>query len=260
MTRVVIEETANPANSIVLVNRSESMMQGPAAADEWYLRADGLDESWWAAPEARGELEEDPSDDGSFWPEEYLLRSRTIPVRGGLWSRSSSLGQAAARSRLNRLHNKPLTMMVEDELGARWVYGISRQAPVITRPSIYRLEFTLFITCPRPVKVGREVKYPVTSGVAQVENSGDYPTWPMIYAAGPVTVIAAEFDGHVLAWAGSSASGVTIDPQTGIVKDGSGVEIGGIQVDDVFRIPPGPHEVTVTADAAVQVGVRPGWL
>lgn len=260
MTRVVIEETGNPANMLVLVNRSDSLMQGPPDSDEWYLRADGLDDSWYSPTDSRAALEEDPSGDGAFWPDEYLLTPRTFPVRGAMWARSSSLSQGAARARLARLHNKPLTVLVEDEMGPRWVHGFSRQRPIITRPSIHRVEFTLFISCPSPVKTGREVRFPTVATVAQVENSGDYPTWPVFYAPGPVTVIASEFDGHVFAWAGNSPTGVTLDPQTGIVTNGLGVEIGGIQVDDVFRVPPGAHELTVESDAAVTVGVRPGWL
>jgi hypothetical protein len=259
MTRVVIETVDGRPESLTLVNRSESMDMAPSG-DQWYLKADGLDESWYAPVASRADVEENPSDDGGFWPNQYLLGSRTFPIRGGLWSQSSSLGQAAARTKLARLHNRPLQVLVEDELGPRWVRGFSRQAPVIKRPTIYRVEFTLFITCPDPVKVGAEARYPVTGNTVTVENGGDYPTWPMIYAAGPVTELGVGFDGHALAWAGSSASGVTIDPQTGIVTDGSGVEIGGIQVDDVFRIPPGAHELAVTADADVSVGVRPGWL
>jgi len=260
MTRVVIEEKANPANSLTLVNRSESLMQGPAVQDEWYLRVDGLDDAWYSPPDSRAELEEDPGNDGAFWPDEYLLTSRTFPIRGGLWTRSSSLSQAAARSRLARLHNRPLRILVEDELGPRWVEGFSRQRPIVTRPSIHRVEFTLFISCPSPLKVGREAPFPVQNGIARVENAGDYPTWPTFRASGLVTVLASEFQGHVFAWAGLSTTGITLDPQTGIVTNGLGDEIGGIQVDDVYRIPPGAHEIVVESDAPVTVGVRPGWL
>lgn len=260
MTRVVIEETANPANSLTLMNRSDSMMQGPGL-DEWYLRTDGLDEGWYSPPSARGDLEEDPSGDGAFWPSEYRLRSRVFPIRGGLWSNASSMGQGQGRSVLNRLHNRPLTILVEDENGQRWAHGISRQKPILARPSIYRLEFTLFIECPSPIKVGREVRFPRVGNVVNVESAGDEPTWPTFYLDGPVTVFAAELGGHLLAWAGTAPQGVVIDPQTGIVSTPNGQEIGGIQVDDAFRVPPGLSSITVTTDAPVaHVGVRPGWL
>lgn len=258
MTRVVIEADGGRPESLVLVNRSESMAS-PAIQDQWYLRSDGLGDEWYSPADSRAEIADNPSDDGGYAPDEYLLRPKVFPIRGGLWTTASSLGQSAGRAKLARLHNRPLRVLVEDEAGPRWVYGFSRQAPVISRPSIHRLEFSLTINCPDPVKLGNEARFPAAGNVVRVENSGDVATWPTVYVSGQVTQLALQLGTQLLAWIGN-AQGLTIDTRSGSAYNGSGVEIGGIQVDDAFKIPPGAHELTLVTDGQVSVGVRPGWL
>lgn len=252
MTRVVIDD------KLELVNRSVQL-DAPPEFDMYYLRPDGLGEEWYAPPASRAEFEENPADHGSFWPDEWFLSARTFPIRGALWTRNSSLGQAEARRKLATLHNRPLSILVEDEAGERWVTGASTQRPIITRPSIYRVEFTIFITCPDPLKYGREARYPVTGGPLVVENSGDAETWPMLYATGPTTVCSVELGDRMVAWHGSAPEGFTLDPRDGLAIDPHGAVVGRLAVDDVFRVPPGQHTLAASSDGPLTVGVRPAW-
>lgn len=253
MTRVVIDDR------LELVNRSVQLDM-PPEVDMFYLRADGLGDEWYAPPASRVRWEDNPSDDGAFWPDEWLLSPRTFPIRGALWSRNSSLGQAKARRELAKLHNRPLSVMIEDEGGAVWVTGASTQAPIVTRPSIYRVEFTLFITCPDPIKYGREARYQATGSSLTVENPGDAATWPMIYATGPTTVCSVELGDRMVAWHGSAPNGFVLDPSTGIATSPNGTVVGRLAVDDVFKIPPGSHALKVASDGPLSIGVRGGWL
>lgn len=260
MTRVTIETVGGTHESLVLTNRSQLFLTPDQ--DGWWLQGDGLGDEWYSPPESRAEVEDNPTDDGGYWPDEYLLSAKSFPLRGTFWSTASSLGQAAARAKLARLHNRPLSILVEDEAGERWMYGFIRQAPVIKRPNIWSVDFSLVIHCPKPVKVGREARFPVAAGVARVENSGDYPSWPMIYVQGQVTSLVVQETGGgsgLIGWTGN-ANGLLFDPQTGIMLDGSGQEIGGVEVDDVFKIQPGAHDVLVSTNGTAQVGVRPAWI
>lgn len=252
MTRVVIDDM------LELVNRSVQL-DTPPESDVFYLQPDGLGDEWYAPPASRVDWEENPSDHGAFWPDEWFMSARTFPIRGALWTRSSSLGQARARRMLARLHNRPLSVMVEDEGGTVWVTGASTQRPIITRPSIYRVEFTMFITCPDPIKYGREARYPVTGGPLVVENPGDAPTWPVFYATGPTTVCTIELGDRMVAWHGNAPDGFRLDPRDGLAIDPHGAVVGRLAVDDVFKVPPGTHTLAAASDGPLSVGVRAGW-
>lgn len=253
MTRVVID------GKLELVNRSVQL-DAPPELDLFYLRPDGLGDEWYSPAASRADFEENPSDNGAFWPDEWLLSARTFPIRGALWTRNSSLGQAKARRQLAALHNRPLTILVEDEGGERWVTGASTQRPIITRPDIWRVEFTLFVTCPDPLKYGREARYPVSGGGVTVENGGDSPTWPIIYATGPTTVCSVELGGRMVAWHGNAPNGFRLDPADGLAIDPSGAVVGRLAVDDVFRVPPGSHRLAASSDGPLAIGVRSAWL
>lgn len=253
MTRVVID------GKLELINRSVQL-DLPPEVDVFYLRPDGLGEEWYAPPASRVDWEDNPSDHGAFWPDEWLLGARTFPIRGALWTRNSSLGQAKARRQIAQLHNRPLSILVEDEGGERWVTGASTQRPIVTRPSIYRVEFTMFITCPDPLKYGREARYAATAGQPLVvENGGDADTWPVIYATGATTVCAVEYGGRMVAWHGSAPNGFRLDPADGLAIDPSGAVVGRLAEDDVFKVPPGRHALTVSSDGPLSIGVRSAW-
>lgn len=251
MTRVVID-------GLELVNRSVQL-DLPPELDVFYLQPDGLSEEWYAPPASRASFEENPSDHGAFWPDEWLLSARTFAIRGGLWTRNSMLGQAEARRQLAKLHNRPLRVLVEDEAGPRWVRGASVQRPVITRPSIYRVEFTIFVTCPDPLKYGREVRFLATTGDTAVENVGDVPTWPVLHAAPGTTVCSVAFGDRMIAWAGEAPNGFTLDPRNALAIDPSGSVVGTVIVDDVFRIPPGRHLVQASSDGDLNIGMAGAW-
>lgn len=253
MTRLVI---TSPDDELVLGDgnpRINSWM----TPNRWWIDRDGI-EGLDDPPAPRGQAEPIPNLHGAYWPARLLVASRILTIRGWHSARTSSLAAIEAREQLAALTNKPLTILAQTAAGNRWLTGFIASQPTVRARDAYKTAFTLIIECPDPLKYGDTVTF-TGPGSVTVENTGREATWPVIRATGQVTSLRVSDGDRIVRWTGNR-TGLTIDTFHGHATSGNTDVTSGLLDDDFFPIPPGRHELTVTADAPITIEVRPAWL
>ncbi|MFC4223574.1 hypothetical protein [Lysinibacter cavernae] len=233
----------------------ENRAPGPGL---WGLEKDGLS-GWYepAAPRASSELI--PQQHGSYWPAQLLLSPRILTIRGFRQDKSSAVAESIARDYLAALIVHDLTVHVQDAAGIRTVTGYQGSVPVFRHLNNHKSGFSLILTCPDPMKYGREATFSAVGGVITAENAGTAPSYPVFEVSGRVTSLTITQGFRTIRWAGD-AVGLRIDTRSGTATS-NGVEVGGLIDDVVTALPPGRHALTVSATAGAQVSmkVRPAW-
>jgi hypothetical protein len=226
----------------------------------WWLQEDPLD-GWWGTPDVRVETADIPQQDGQYWPAIVNVAHRVLTIRGMRTLSSSTMDIHEARARVNALVAKALTVTVEDGGGALTTKGyISAGTGAVMHHSEGLLTFSLVLTCPDPAKYGQPVRFPVSGGVAMVENQGTADVWCRFIATGSISTLTATLGDATVKWHGPAGEGLTLDTYDALpMRDGE--LVGTLIEDDLFKIPPGVSDVAVsaTAGASVVVEVRSGW-
>lgn len=236
------------------------------------LQPDGL-EGWYEPADLRVEDQPDILGvDGSYWPEEVLLTSRILTIRGFMHAidgRASSVTVALARDRLASLVRQRLRITVEDASGAREVEGYLSSSPIIQQRTERGIAFSLIVTCPDPLKYGAEVTASAT-GTTAYYNTGNAPVAPRLEVAGlvrrvTVTQSLPDENGRYVQrrfeWQGNTR-GLTIDLADGTPLDSDGYETGQLVWADVVRLQPGSGVVNISREpnsAVVTMAYRHGW-
>lgn len=228
----------------------------------WILtKGDGL-EGWYESADPRVEVMPDvPGVDGAYWPEEILLSSRTLAIRGqviALGSRASSVGVASIRDRIAALVGEPVTVSIEDPAGVREVRGYVSGRTAPNRTNEKGFPFMIVVTCPDPLKYGQAVRYPAGTGPLVLENIGTGEVPFTVTTPNRVTSLQIEYAGNRFVWAGD-ADGLTVELADGRPLDAEGYQVGYLIDADPIRIPHGAHSVSVKASTPVTVLLRPGW-
>lgn len=254
---MTITPVTRPGQAFSLVDGS-GLNAWPKSGEVFGLERDGLD-GWKNGVAPRFEAPEIPGQDGSYIPDEVLLASRVLTIRGFYVARkpASSLGVTAFDDLLASLVGEWLVITVHDAAGPRTVEGFVSAIPVNARISEHRLKFTLVILCPDPLKYGPEIAYPAAGPSVSVENAGTGSVFPRFVVAGPVRYLDVRALGRRVRWVGA-ATGLTLDFRDGFPLSG-GVEVGSMPFAEVFRVPPGRTQIAVDSDGAVTIGVSPGW-
>ncbi|WGD38471.1 hypothetical protein [Lysinibacter sp. HNR] len=224
----------------------------------WGLEKDGL-EGWYEPAPPRAESVLIPQMHGGYWPAHLLVGPRILTIRGFHSDKTSAVAEAVARDRLAALITQELTVHVQDASGGRSVTGFLGTQPILRPINAWRAGFSLVLTCPDPMKYGREAVFPTIGNVITVQNPGTADTYPIIEVSGRVTNLTLTQGDRRVRWAGN-ATDLRIDTRYGIAYSG-GVEAGGLIDDAVLSLPPGttPVTVSVTSGARVQMRVRPAW-
>lgn len=234
----------------------------PVRGELLALEKDGLD-GWYESVDPRvDDMPELPGQHGSFWPEEVLLASRVLTIRGfhyGMVGRSSTLAVARFRDLVASLVGVALRVAVEDAAGMREVTGyISSQVPM-TLLTERGTKFSLIIMCPDPLKYGQAVAYPAGGGVVSLENVGTGDVAFTVSTQSRIKSLQVQYSGSRFVWEGDSKDGLFVDLADGRPVDAAGAEVGFLVDADPIRVPPGRHSVSVVADVPVTVTLRPGW-
>lgn len=266
--RVTISRATTPDDPVLtLVDGPDWLNSWPIRGEVWGLEKEGLDDGWYSSAEPRIESMPDrPGVDGTFWPEESLLTSRTVPIRGfhsvdghGLGS-GSTLSVAQARDLIASFAGTAVRVIVEDAAGLREVTGYVSARPMVRRINERQTAFSIIVTCPDPLKYGPAVEYqrPSGTGVLELENVGTGDVAFTVSAATRIRSLSVRHAGRTVSWAGDSV-GLLLDLADGRPLAPNGSETGYLVSADDIRVPPGRHPVTITADAPVTVTLRPGW-
>lgn len=255
--RVTITPASRPQAAFSLVDGSP-LNTWPVLGEVFGLESGGLD-GWKNGVAPRYEAPEIPGQDGSYAPDEVLLSSRVVTIRGFYAARrpASSLGVAAFEDLIASLIGEWLTVEVEDSTGTRSAEGFVSAIPVNTRLSEHRLKFTLIVLCTDPLKYGAAVPFPVTGRTVTVENTGTGRVFPWFVVEGPVTVLDVRAGGYRVRWVGDAVD-LTLDLRDAMPLSG-GFETGTLVFAEVFRLPPGTSTLAVDCDGDLTIGVAPGW-
>lgn len=249
--------------SIVLVDGSD--------LNAWAINGDmcvlspepeGLEGWRESAPVKFDDPGEMPLQDGAFWPEQTFLERRVLTIRGihmAEWlPGSSELAAARFRDQLAALTGVAVEVQVHDQAGPRTVQGYFSAPPGVYALDDLNTEFTLFVTCPDPLKYGSAIQYSAGGGVLTVENAGTGEVPFVAATTDQVTNLSISMGGARVEWQGNSA-GLLLDLADGVPRDNAGNEVGVLVWADLLRVPPGQHELQVESDAVVTLTVRPGW-
>lgn len=248
--RVVIQ---SPDDTLVL---SDSRFW--TAVPGWWLQKDALN-GWWGTPDIRVETSDIPQQDGQYWPALINTAHRTLTIRGMCTLASSTLNIHEAMARVNALVAKPLTVTVEDGGGALTTQGfISSGTGAVMHHSEELLQFSLILTCPDPLKYGPPVLFPVSGGVARVENLGTADVHVRFVVSGNVSSLTATLGDAEIAWQGPAGAGLSLDTSD-LLPLREGALVGTLTRDDIFKVPPGVSDIAVVSDGVVSVEVRSGW-
>lgn len=195
-----------------------------------------------------------PQQDGSYWPSRLTGESRTVTIKCAM-ARFSTVAAAQFRDRICAFAYQPVTLLVEDTLGARTLTGWLADDPAPSMLlSLRAFTFTLIIYCPDPLKYGQPVTYTASGGVIRCQNPGTAATWPSVRISGHATSLALSYAGHRVQWRGDTQD-LALDFRDMIPSAGT------VTYDDAFQIPPGGATVSVAVagGGAVLMIVRPAW-
>ena len=229
------------------------------------LERDGL-EGWYDGPIPR---DHDTMDriglPGSFWPADNPddIGERIITIRGEHRSRpreASTLSTGVFRDWVAWLACRRVRVQVEDQNGLRFCDGLVASQTTVEVRNNFKTGFSLIVTCPDPRKYGLPVEYASSEGSVSVVNAGNIGSWPTVNIAQHVTAVTVAFGSHSVTWSGDADS-LSLDVST---LHPSSCTVGS---DDGFQIPPGKHDVTVSAkdgesavpDADVSVSLASAW-
>jgi hypothetical protein len=97
--------------------------------------------------------------DRSYAPDEILLSSRLLTIRGFYRAgrEASSIGTARFEDQLAALVGEWLQITIEDSAGVRTAEGFVSAIPVNTRVNEWTVKFSLIVLCPDPLKYGPTV-------------------------------------------------------------------------------------------------------
>lgn len=229
--------------------------QAETGLEWWFTSLDG----WDGTPSPREDSTARIGLDGSHTPLTLTQGPRTVTV-GGAADCRSTVEAALLADRINAMWGRTLTVTRVDGLGYRWVQGLLRDDPQPRfLPNERIFTFSLVVQCDDPCKHGPAGLYPVANGIADVENPGTAPAWPVLHAenaAGITFVNVSDDDGHEISWEGDgSASLLDLDfrdlnPVTGVVS-----------VDDAIPAAPGVTRLHVNANRGTSLSVEcaPSW-
>lgn len=194
-----------------------------------------------------------PQQDGEYAPSRLTSGGRNISI-GGAVAGCSSIEAADLEDRICALMNQDLMVTVEDAHGRRRYRGWLADDP---EPSMFTSQqaftFTLIIHVPDPLKYGDPLTFPVSNGMARVENPGRASSYPRIRVDGHITSLSLSYGYQSLQWHGDAQ---LLDLDLRDMLPSSGAVSG-----QSFQIIPGSSTVSVaaTAGAAVSVIVLPAW-
>ena len=225
-----------------------------AQRGDLWIAQDGVD-GWDAPALVRETPIERAMSDGDLEPLTLTQGAKVFTIHG--WCLPPSAAALAfQKDRLNSLVGKMLTIVGEDEAGARQMRGYLSDGPALqTRHTQQGATFDLTFTCPDPHKYGPEVAYPVASAYVTVSNAGNCDSWPRVVVTGWVESLSLNLDGRNVRWEGAQ-EGLEIDFATGEASGGT------LSVDNAFPIPPGDHDVGVSAlprGCSVRLVARSCW-
>jgi hypothetical protein len=255
--RVTVTPLSQPSWAFSLMDGS-GLTRWPINGEILGTLRDGLD-GWLNGVAPKYEAPDIPGDHGSYSPDEIYLSSRILTIRGVYRATraASSVSASAFADRIAALIGEYLTITVEDAAGVRTVEGFVSAIPAHDRRADHTFLFTLIITCPDPLKYGREVLFPVTGSTVTVDQPGTGRVFPRVLVSGPVTVLDVQVPGYRVRWVGE-APNLDLDFRDAFPLSG-GVETGTLVWSQVFRLPPGESTIAVESDGDVQIGIRPGW-
>lgn len=221
---------------------------------DFWIAQDGV-EGWDSPAKVREDPIERTMTDGDLAPITLTQGAKVFTISGWCLPRSAAT-LAIRKDALNALVGQMLTIIGEDEAGAREMRGYLSDGPSFqTRHTQAGATFDLTFTCPDPHKYGREVTYPVSDGHAIVSNGGNCDTWPRVVVEGWVESLSLSLNGRHVTWQGAQ-QGLEIDFSTGEASGGT------LSVDNAFPIPPGDHDVEVSASPGgcfVMIVARSCW-
>lgn len=238
------------------------------------LEQDGL-EGWYEPADLRiDDIPDIPGVHGSYWPEEVLLTSRILTIRGFMHvidGRASSVTVGLGRDRLAGMIGQRVRIAVEDATGAREVEGYLSAPPSIRHRTERGIRFSLIFTCPDPVKYGATVTERALGTVA-THNTGTAPVAPFVHVEGRIQRLTITQDvtdawgqvvEHRFEWQGNS-EGLHLDLAEGVPLDSEGYETGQLITADVIRVPPGNGSLRFSrspiAGTTPTVTYRHGWV
>lgn len=221
--------------------------------DAWVLLRDGL-EGWFSPPAPRYEFANVPHGDGVYVPFVTPLPARTVTVRFA-HKGVSSVSAARARDRVAGLARQLVRLVVEDAAGVRECAGVVSTDVTAVHVSAQVTRFEVTLTCPDPLKYGREFVFVAANGEVDVVFDGTEPVFPVFEFAPAAETVSVEYGGRRLVWSGTVTGGrVTVDSRTG--RPSRGI----LTVDEVFMLPPGSSTVEVSGATDLIVKVREAWL
>lgn len=255
--RVTVTPSQRPRDAFTLIDGSPLNSYDPRA-EVIGLDRGGLD-GWKNGVAPRYEAPEVVGGDGSYAPDEILLSSRVLTIRGfyRAGELASSVAAAHFEDRLAALLGEWLHVTVEDAAGIRAVEGFVSAIPVNERIEDSLVRFTLIILCPDPLKYGPAVWVPAAPGMVAVENAGTGRVFPRFAVTGALTYLDVQVPGYRVRWQGDAVD-LALDLRDALPLS-HGQETGVLVHAEVFRLPPGRTTITVATDGALQIGVAPGW-
>lgn len=263
--RVTVSPDRHPSWGFTLSDATH-LNQWVRAGVAWVLAAKNGLEGWFESAESRVDPMPDvPGVDGAYWPEEILLSSRTLAIRGHVLAvdeRASSVGVASARDRIAALVGEPVSVTVEDAAGSREVRGYVEGRSEPEHRNETSFSFMLVVTCPDPLKYGSPVSVPA-AGETVYNNTGTGDIRPRFTTLERITRLHIEqpHTGKVVEWAGDTV-GLTLDLADGTPLDADGYEVGTLVWADAVSLPHGQSSLNVTVEPAgtqVMTTYRPGW-
>lgn len=219
----------------------------------WGIVKDGID-GWFGTPKVRESLVDIPQRDGAYMPAMLTQSTRVVTIRG-LIRQASSVQAGRARERICDLACRKLTLRVEDALGPKESRCFMSGDPEpLLQYNEEGFSFALVLTCPDPLKYGREVSFAPVLPWLEVENAGLAASWPRVRVDGPVSMLRVSCDEGLVEWHGD-AGGLDLDfadmqPSSGVVTIGR-----------PWRVRPGTGRYWVDMDGAgdMRMIVRPAW-
>lgn len=259
--RITVTPMSRPQDAFTLTDGTDlnAWVQGGMSLG---LEQNGLD-GWHEGVEPRYEAPAVPNGDGLYAPDVVHLSERIVTIRGFArawqWGQGSSLDIANFDDLLASLVGEDIEVRVEDAAGVRTVEGFLSSIPFRERVGEWAEKFSLIVSCPDPLKYGRVARFTPEGGVVTVNNPGTGSVWPRVVTTGRTRSLSLSFGGREVRWSGDAEGGLTLDFRTAIPLAADGTESGLLSYGQVFRIPPGSHDLTVSSNVPVVVEVTPGW-
>ncbi len=231
------------------------LRQGDDMNQIGFFLVDSMVEGWFGTPAPREQVKTAVGHDGDQYPSAFTQGSRVVTFYGAIEA-ESHIESAEEKNRLNALFGQRLEIIGEDADGVKRCFGYLSDDPQPKYlPGMKLVKFSLVITCPYPRKIGYESTFEPSNGVCHVVNCGDAPSFPKIVASSRITALSAYFNGHRFSWSGNT-NNLSLDAFDASANTGEVVD------DDAFEIPPGEHDIYISAtpaDAKVFVLLAPAW-